>query len=67
MSPLVRYSRPFLQWTRGELQEMDQGTRRLMTMRKAQRPRDDIDRLYEQRKERGRGRANIEDRFHTLT
>ena len=32
---LVRYSRPFPKWTRNELKQMDQITRRLMTMHKA--------------------------------
>ena len=30
--PLVRYSEPFLKWTRDELGQMDQRTRKLMTM-----------------------------------
>ena len=30
--PLVRYSGPFLKWTRDELKQMDQRTRKLMTM-----------------------------------
>ena len=33
--PLVRYSGPFLKWTRYELKQMDQRTRKLMTMHKA--------------------------------
>ena len=58
--PLVRYSGPFLKWTKEELKQMDQRTRKVMTMHKALYPRDDIDRLYVSRKvgERGRG---IED------
>ena len=40
---------------------MDQRTRKLMTMQKALHPRDDDDRLYVSRKERGRGLASIED------
>ena len=32
--PLVRYSGPFLKWTRDELKQMDQGTRKLITMHK---------------------------------
>ena len=32
---LVRYSGPFLKWTREELKQMDQRTRKLMTMHKA--------------------------------
>ena len=59
--PLVRYSRPFLKWTRGELKQMDQITRKLMTMHKALHPRDDVDRLYVSRKEGGRGLSSIED------
>ena len=40
---------------------MDQRTRKLMTMHKVLHPRDDVDRLYVSRKERGRGLASIED------
>ena len=59
--PLVRYSGPFLKWTRDELKQMDQRTRKLMTMHKALHPRDDNERLYVPRKEGGRGLASIED------
>ena len=59
--PLVRYSGSFLKWTRDELDQMDQRTRKVMTMRKALHPRDDVDRLYVSRKEGGSGRASIED------
>ena len=44
--PLVRYSGPFLKWTREELKQMNQKTRKLMTMHKVLHPRDDVDRLY---------------------
>ena len=57
----VRYSRPFLKWTRDELRQMDQRTRKLMTMHKALHLRDDGDRRYVSRKEGGRGLTNIED------
>ena len=63
--PLVRYSGPFLKWTREELKQMDQRTRELMTMHKALHPRDDIDWLYVFRKEGGRGLASIEDTVDT--
>ena len=59
--PLIRYSRPFLKWTREELKQMDQRTRKLITMHKALHPRDDADRLYISRKEGGRGLTCIED------
>ena len=59
--PLVRYSGPFLKWTRDEPKQMDQGTRKLMTMHKALHPRDDVDRLYVSRKGGGRGFASVEE------
>ena len=59
--PLVRYSGPFLKWTRDEPKQMDQRTRKLMTMHKALHTRDDVDRLHVSRKEGGRGLASIED------
>ena len=52
---------PFLKWTREELKQMEQRTRKLMTMHKALHPRDDVDKLYVSRKEGGRGLASIED------
>ena len=59
--PLVRYSGPFLKWIRDEHKQMDQRTRKRMTMHKAWHPRDDVDRLYVSRKEGGRGLTSIED------
>ena len=59
--PLVRYSGPFLMWTRDELKQMDQRTIKLMTMHKALYHRDDVDRQYVSRKQGGRGLAIIED------
>ena len=58
---LVRKSGPFLKWTRDELKQMDQKTRKLMTMHKALQPGDDVDRLYVSRKEGGGGLASIKD------
>ena len=63
--PLVIYSGPFLKWTREELKQMDQRTRKLMTMHKALHSRDDVNRLYVSRKEGGRGLASIEDSVDT--
>ena len=59
--PRVRYSGPFVKWTREELQQMDQRIRKLMTMHKTLHPRDDVDRLYVLRKEVGRGFARFQD------
>ena len=49
-----------IKWTRGELKQTDQRTRKLMTMHKALHPGDNIHRLYVSRKEEGRGLASIE-------
>ena len=57
---LVRYSGTFLKCTREELKQIDQRTRKLMTMHKALHPKDEIHRLYVSRKKGGRGLANIE-------
>ena len=54
--PLVRYSGPILKWTREELQQIDRRTRNLMTTHKALHPRDDVDRLYIQKKKKKRRR-----------
>ena len=62
---LIRYSGPFLKLTRDELKQMDQRTRKLMTMHKALHLRDDVDRLYVPRKEERRGLASIEDSIDT--
>ena len=59
--PLIRYLGAFLKWTREELKQMDQRTRKLMTMHKALHPRDDVERLYVSRNEGGRGLPSIED------
>ena len=53
--PHTRYSGPFLKWTRDELKQMDQRTRKIMTMHKALHPRDDVNRLCF--KKRGRKRT----------
>ena len=45
---------------------MDQRTRKLMTIHKALHPRDDVDRLYVSRKDRGRGLPCIEDSVDPL-
>ena len=63
---LVRYFRPFLKWTKEEVRQMNQWTRKLMTMHKALHPRDDIERLYVSKKEEGRGLTNIEESMDAL-
>ena len=64
--PHVRYSGRFLYWTRDELKQMEQRTRKLMDMHKALHPRDHVEELYVSRKEGGRGLASIEDSIDAL-
>ena len=59
--PFVRISGPFLKWTKEEFKQMDQRTRKLMTLYKGLCPRDDVGRLYVSRREEGRGLTSIED------
>ena len=59
---LDRYSGLFHKWTRDELKQMHQRTRKLMIMLKALHPRVDVEKLYLSRKEGGRGLASIENR-----
>ena len=58
---LVRCYGPFLKWTRDELKQMDQRTRKRTTPHKPLPPRDDVDRIYMSRKVERRGFARIED------
>ena len=64
---LIRYSGPFLKSTRDELEQMDQRTRKLMTMHKALHPRDDVDRLYVSRKEGGIRPSSIQNSVDAST
>ena len=63
----VRYSGPFLKGTREELKQMDQRTRKLMTLHKALHSRDDAERQDVSSKGGGGGRglASIEDSVDT--
>ena len=45
---------------------MNQRTRKLIMIHKALYPSDNIDRLYESRKEEGRGLTSIKDSINTL-
>ena len=58
---LLRYSAPFIEWTREELRTMDRMTRKMLTMHKALHPRDSVCRLYLPRKKDGRGLIAVED------
>ena len=62
---VVRYSGPFLDWRKEEIQELDRRTRKLMTMHKALHPKSNVDRLYISRNEGGRGLISVEDTIET--
>ena len=62
---LVRYSEPFMKWTWEELKEINQRTRKLISIHKALHPRDDVDWLYVSRKEEGRGLTSIDGTVDT--
>ena len=59
--PVLRYSAPFLSWTKTELQSIDGKTRKLSIMHNGLHPRSDVDRLYIPKKVGERGLANAED------
>ena len=44
-----------------ELEEVDRKTRKLVTMYEAHHPKEEVDRLYLQRHEGGRGLIGLED------
>ena len=52
-----------LELDQGKSLKIDQSTRKLMTMYEALHLRDDVDRLYVSRKERGRGLFSIAESF----
>ena len=58
---LFRYSDAFMDRKKEEISEIDRRTRKLLTMRKAHHPKDDVQRLYIKRKEGGRGLISIEE------
>ena len=61
VDPLVRYSGLFLKWTRERFKQIDKITKKTMTMHKALHPRDDFDRLFVARRERGSGLTTMEE------
>ncbi|XP_067942988.1 uncharacterized protein [Watersipora subatra] len=58
---LYRYGAGIIQWTKTELQQLDRRTRKLMTMHKGLHPRSDVDRVYVERDQGGRGLMSVEE------
>ena len=59
--PIIRYGAGILDWTQEEIQTLDRKTRKMLTGAGAHHPRSDVDRLYVDRKEGGRGLISVED------
>ena len=59
--PLATYSGTFLEWTKEELKQMEQRTRKLMTMIKTLHPWNDVKTQYVSGREGGRRLVSIED------
>ena len=58
--PRLKILGTILKWTRKKLQQINLRTIKLTTMHKALHHRDDVDKLYESRKEGGRGLTRIQ-------
>ena len=56
----MRYGAGVLEWRFDERKELDRKNRKLLTMHKGLHPKSDIDRLYDSRKEGGRGLVSCE-------
>ena len=59
--PFIRYSAPFSDWNKAELQTLDRTTRKLLTSHNALHPRSNVDRIYLPRDKGGKGLKEIED------
>ena len=58
---ITRYGVGIISWTKMELEELDRRTRKLITRYGAHHPKTDVNRLYLQRCEGGRGLLGLED------
>ena len=58
--PVIRYTAGVTDWPKEEIQNLDIQTRKLLTMYGAFHPKSNVERLYDRRKEGGRGLESIE-------
>jgi len=58
--PVLRYSFGIVNWHQEKLQKLDRKTRKLLTIHGQHHPKADVDRLYVQRKQGGRGLMQLE-------
>ena len=61
--PILRYSSGIINCGTEEIKEIDRKTRKMLTMYKMHRPKADMDRLYINRKDRGRGLVQIKVKY----
>ncbi len=59
--PVIRYGAGIIDWTVSELLAIDTKTRRLLRLHGAHHPQADVDRLYINRREGGRGLQSVEE------
>ena len=57
---IFRYGAGIIQWKASELKDLDRKSRKTMTMYGGLHPKSDVDRLYVERKEGGRGLISVE-------
>jgi hypothetical protein len=65
--PVVMYSFNIINWTIGEIKRMDTKVRKFLTMNRMHHPKADVDRLYLNRSEGGRGLLQLEIAYKTAT
>jgi hypothetical protein len=63
--PVLRYSFGIINWRLEEITQIGRKTRKMLTMYKTHHPKAVIDRLYEKRKEGGRGLVQVEVAYKT--
>ena len=59
--PVTRHGAGIINWTQAELKTIDRKTRNLLRLHRAHHPQGDVDRLYVNRKQGGRGLQSIEE------
>ena len=65
--PVVTYSFNVINWNLEEVRRMDSKVRKLLTLNRMHLPKEDVNRMYVPRKERGSGMINLEMCFKTIT
>ena len=63
--PVIRYTAGITAWPKEDINNLDIQTRKLFTMHGAFHPKSNVDRLYDKRKEGGRGLNSIENTIYS--